>query len=60
MTLVSGDLTQSPLGSDKEEYDDETEIVREGQDQMKIKILFTYAQTTYQILFEVDELLMFS
>ena len=32
MTLVSGDLTLSPLGSDKEEYDDEAEIGREGQE----------------------------
>ena len=31
MTLVGGDLTLTPLGSDREEYDDETEIVREGQ-----------------------------
>lgn len=30
VTLVSGDLTQSPLGSDKEDYDDEAEIIREG------------------------------
>ena len=46
MTLVSGDLSQSPLGTDKEEYDDEAEIVREGQEQMKILILFTDAHTT--------------
>ena len=28
--LVSGDVTLTPSGSNKEEYDDEAEIVREG------------------------------
>ena len=30
VTLVTGDVTLTPSGSNKEEYDDEAEIVREG------------------------------
>jgi hypothetical protein len=31
VTLVTGDVTLTPSGSNKEEYDDEAEIVREGE-----------------------------
>ena len=30
LTLISGDLSQSPLGSDREPVDDEAEAIREG------------------------------
>ena len=30
LTLISGDMSQSPCGSDKEPYDDEQEVDREG------------------------------
>ena len=46
LTLISGDLSQSPLGSDREPVDDEAEAIREGTLLHSTQISLTQVHST--------------